>query len=351
MIGPRAAKTRAGFTLVELLVVIGIIALLISILLPSLGKARQAARTVKCAANIRSIIQAFQGYAAENKGYMPGSPWTSNRVIYSNPATATIAPGITNDNLPDVISITDWFTPVAKYWRVKFEEGPSFAERRARFNRLRELPQLTCPDNDVMAPSYVALDVGVGPLPSYNMSLYFLMRFNDGSAPSGAVGRTVGRVGAWNPARGYNNMISKVGDATRKVAIADGARYNQPGSLPDVDISITGQNGSAFADQPAGISFNRSWHRGRAPGNGVTTGADPRVFSFRHGSRQIGGKADTYRMNVGFWDGHVAAMGDLEACDPYMWAPKGSILTLNAGQLWPDVNARFGTGGDAVVPY
>jgi prepilin-type processing-associated H-X9-DG protein/prepilin-type N-terminal cleavage/methylation domain-containing protein len=76
------AVRRRGFTLVELLVVIGISALLIAMLLPALNKARQAANAAACASNLRQLGIAFRGYAADNKdivamAYYRNKDWSS----------------------------------------------------------------------------------------------------------------------------------------------------------------------------------------------------------------------------------------------------------------------------------
>ena len=74
-------RNRRGFTLVELLVVIGIIALLVSILLPALNKAREDAKRVRCLSNQRQLVMAWQMYYTENKGRLVGA----NTPVYAPP--------------------------------------------------------------------------------------------------------------------------------------------------------------------------------------------------------------------------------------------------------------------------
>lgn len=63
---------RSAFTLIELLASIAIISLLVAILLPGLQKARDAARAIKCASNLRQVGIGMQNYATSSKGHMPG---------------------------------------------------------------------------------------------------------------------------------------------------------------------------------------------------------------------------------------------------------------------------------------
>lgn len=66
-----STSLRRGFTLVELLVTIGIIAILVGLLLPTIIGVRQQSMSLKCAANIKQICSSLHLYAANNKGFFP----------------------------------------------------------------------------------------------------------------------------------------------------------------------------------------------------------------------------------------------------------------------------------------
>jgi prepilin-type N-terminal cleavage/methylation domain-containing protein/prepilin-type processing-associated H-X9-DG protein len=98
MTGPQRRITSHGFTLVELLVVIGVIALLIAILLPTLTRAREAARRANCLSNVRQLHHAFVFYALAFKdqvplGYRTGSK-QFNSMIYSNGPKSLVIIGV-----------------------------------------------------------------------------------------------------------------------------------------------------------------------------------------------------------------------------------------------------------------
>jgi prepilin-type N-terminal cleavage/methylation domain-containing protein/prepilin-type processing-associated H-X9-DG protein len=99
---------RKGFSLIELLVVIGVIAILVGLLLPALASARRQAAQVRCAASMKQLAGAFALYAHDNKGYYPVARWQI-------PPGAAAEPGIGN------LYWSDFIAP--------------YVARNARFNR------------------------------------------------------------------------------------------------------------------------------------------------------------------------------------------------------------------------
>jgi len=130
---------RTAFTLVELLVVIGIIAVLIGILLPALGRARAAAQAVACSSNIKQIYIAARNYATENKDSLPyGMAFVKENTTTGRPSDGGTAGYIT------------WFSQCDKYMTAKavdsilLDANSGFVDgaTRRRFSKAFQCPSI-----------------------------------------------------------------------------------------------------------------------------------------------------------------------------------------------------------------
>lgn len=327
-----AGCPAAGFTLVELLVVIGIIAVLLSILLPSLAGAQRQAQAIACQANVRSILQGMNMYASEWKGYFPGGASTSSRRMYGATYASRRA---TDDNCPDVSAIWDWMSPIGHYMGIVVDGGATRAERIARFNTLRNHKVLSCPSNDILALGFNIAPTGL--MPSYAIATQFhLLPVGSG----GGAGRVEGSADL-TPPEGYAPMLTKVGQTSEKIFIADGARYSNAGQPPDVDLGAYGGGGGSAGDMGPFSNSNNCWDRSRAPGNAPRGQTDARIYAFRHGTTEPNRGADQYKFNVGFFDGHVERLGDLEGSDPKAWLPRGTRYNPNGPFRMPNDTKRL----------
>ncbi len=268
---PWYPRSRGAFTLVELLVVIGIIALLISILLPALNKARRAANTVVCGAQLRSIMQGAQLYAAQNRGAIPGSPWTTGRFLIDSDGTTTIASTTFNDNFcPGAVQCWDWASPIMRAQGLRFPNkivgGSSPASttdidgniasgqlntraRADRYKYLTTMKQFTCPEianSSLLAVPYLGSTAStfasVTQLFSYCAAMGFLVEHDPTGASKGTSSDPIGFApGAiWNVPSGYSPQMGRVGNPTfaKSSSPTERQRYSNAGTwpLPDFDL-------------------------------------------------------------------------------------------------------------------
>jgi prepilin-type N-terminal cleavage/methylation domain-containing protein/prepilin-type processing-associated H-X9-DG protein len=150
---------KTAFTLVELLVVIGIIAILVAILLPTLSRARENANRIACMSNLRQVANAFFMYTGENKGWFPCVAVFGNGLGYG----AGVAP---DGFPPDWIGWPeDWVV-----WRNKQPGDPLQGSIAKYLGNPSSGKILICPSDD---PTWRKIANGVGYYPySYAMNSY-----------------------------------------------------------------------------------------------------------------------------------------------------------------------------------
>ena len=335
----RSARPRAAFTLVELLVVIGIIALLISILLPTLGRARKSARAIACSSNLRQNVSAMLMYTNDEAGWIPGAVATTGQALYTG---SGLAPGINAGNVPKYLGAWDWIVPAADKMGIEYNDGPTLADRTERYNELVGGYTFLCPENaDIQATAFGSTDVGRLQWNSYSIPISFLFEtpaVQYGGGLNNPAGLTKAPKFGGDPALvlpgGFGPKVTKVGSSATKIMLADGARYIQ-GEAPTYNFAPVTKLGGNFSGWGSWSKFSNGWWRGKAVGNGGS-GFDTRVLWGRHGGSDpaLGAPGGAFESNYAFFDGHVEKLNDLEGSDPAAWLPVNS--QVKQSEVWPD---------------
>ena len=352
----QSPKKRRGFTLVELLVVIGIIALLISILLPALNQARRAAQSVKCLSNLRTIGQGFALYESENKGFLPGSALTTGRFIYPPaPITNSTVPQYTNTASTGIptptgsaptwptsgaIANTDFMGPIAQLLRISV---PQVQDVRQRFTAYCNNGSFTCPASSQTFTAYAgSADAGTLPMLGYATNWCFLV--TTGSPTPGLTGVTRISTGVGWPTLppGYFPKVTRVQNSSLKILAADAGKFVAAGNPADYNLAIASATSTQYgvttnySDLGAWTTLTSAYDRTVANGG---TGIDGRTLSYRHGKLGSGLQFGAYRLNAVFFDGHAEDLDEGQATDPNLWLPTGTVIST-AGYVPNDVQTH-----------
>ncbi|MDB5327174.1 MAG: hypothetical protein JWM57_2743, partial [Phycisphaerales bacterium] len=207
-------------------------------------------------------------------------------------------------------------------------------------------PVLSCPLNAFTATNFSTATMPSAP-PTLPMMSY-CSAYVFGLLHSATGGDSRMSAGLYNnPPTGYIPKISMIGSASEKVFVADGGKFNSTAG-PSFNGAFNTSSGGAYGDVGPWSIFSRGWGRSKINGGQtVTPGYDDRNFAFRHGNP---GK-NSYAMNCLFFDGHVVTMRDMEACDPNLWAPRGTQLQWDTTETWKDVLAAYPNPSPATAGY
>lgn len=308
----RSVRARRAFTLIELLVVISIIALLIAILLPALGAARESARASVCLGNMRSSGQGIYTYATDNKEFLPGPNTSGSDLTALNNAYTF------KNNSEEPTQNFDWVSPT-------LGNGLGLvSDRSARVQQIFE-EEFRCPSNNATydEQAFGSLTVpDTVPTSSYSMNTSFMV--NWGPFPGGNPPDIYQRnwiTAVINPSVNDPYQFGKITNASSKAIVMEGARYVNAGSG---EISFNGAvkqiDGGNWASHGPGLSVLVNNGNPYKWGNEQQQ-QNARVSAYRHGNDA---------MNVGFLDGHAESLSQQDSRKVDYWFPSGSTV-LNAG--------------------
>lgn len=323
---------KRAFTLVELLVVVSIIALLISILLPSLKNAREQAKRIKCMASQSAIAKAAASYQSEYFEWMVGSPGTTGSMMLTRyDGVDPLSPDIGGN----AVQIWDYAGPLAgaqmgmslpshrgqRYGQVfdgvfrcpsvkvfsepwggdqTIRETPHFRSQMVSYQTIRWM---------LMWPRQIAQVVAPGlpwgdPAPVEEAK--FEANFNEDTGMSIPL----------ELPRSYVPRVDRVGHPAEKVFLTDSNRFTD--------------------DEQDRLTYNYDW-RGKVGGAFSTGGPtlhrdhlrsfkfeDPfRRYTYRHPQGRTPGLVTVY------FDGHAGYMSEDESRFPDPWWPRGTVILRN----------------------
>lgn len=312
-----------GFTLIELLVVIAIIALLLSISLPGLRRAKQAAQSVVCRSHLRGAGMGVTTYTVNWDNWLPGPNTSGLR------AAKGILPSVPTDPVQNV----DWISPTM---------GDDLGFVAEKVPRLQSMfnTDLRCPANKVKYDyAYPGSIAGLDPqslnYSSYSAAIVHHMLPLNGQTKgyvTDAEIRSMFRVG-----NGYRPKLDQVGMPGRKVWAMDGARYYHPVNGTSFnDLSYQNDGGNFMITGPVfprgGDPFLIDRPDLTNPNSWTLTEVAERL-AYRHNKR----------INVVFMDGHCETLDMIESLKPTYYFPKGTYITpLGAASLQaPDVGSGY----------
>lgn len=303
---------RGAFTLIELLVVVAIIAVLISILLPSLRAARKLAKRVVCSSNLRQLAIGMHTYASEGEEWIIGAPNGSGFAAFEEVEQRF-------HRMPT--TIYDWSNPMMRYMGHAALDLPH--DRIERMFKSR-LGVFKCPEsNETMIPFEGVPEehpFGVQPSNSYVTIWKFLLVGEDidglqQTEPYEVEWLHYGSDWDTQLPKTYKPRIIEVGPTARKFFLLDGARFVTNADLWDYDARLGDHIGSGSYSS-SGPVFNDSREYGPTnPG---------RLRSYRHPSGSILG------LNAAFFDGHVEWMTEKQTrYHGYSMPTQSTLFTLS----------------------
>jgi prepilin-type N-terminal cleavage/methylation domain-containing protein len=303
--------SRRAFTLVELLVVISVLALLLSILLPSLSGGRAEAMKAVCSQNLHQIVVAMNTYGTEFEEWLP-SPQTTGLARDQN----------FDDEDPSAVVVWDSFTPLMPM--MGFPTLPT--ERQKRFMLSLEKP-FACPANRQQSILWETGGGTVGfpslfPAQSYGVPMSFGFAGADHAFPRAKfpfvwVGDRTFQKGVTLP-ESYVPRLSQVGSPARKIFMADALRYRRSTGIIDTHVHPNGRG--VYTSETA-------WHKASREYSPSNDG-QAWQYSYRHG---IGLNAEQRSIESAFFDGHVENLKEPASRMADYWYPKFTQLEVTEG--------------------